>query len=242
MNIKLKSLWEAERETNRLIPAHSHKYHELVYYSKGNGETNIANKKYSFYDNTFALIPPSVEHDEIHFSHAKVICVEFSGSVPFSNIFYSDDSGKIKVILKKVLEEIANQDFGFQEIITAKLTELYYEIKRTEPCSQTSTKSFEYIINYFKENYHEKIKLSDCAEQLNLSYDYFQHKFKELTGFSPQNYLLQQRLNASEEMLKKGFSCTETAYRCGFSTSAQFSMLFKRKYGISPKYYKSFKE
>ena len=70
---------------------------------------------------------------------------------------------------------------------------------------------------------------------MNISYDYFQHKFKELTGFSPQQFLLNQRLLAAKELLQNSrLSCTEIAYRCGFSTSAQFSMLFKTHLGMSP--------
>lgn len=238
INIVLESLWEVGREEGRIIPLHSHNYYELVYYSKGGGKTDIGNKGYKFFQNTFVVIPPGTEHNEIHFSEAEVICLGFSGVSGFTDIFYSDNSGKIYSVLKDALKEISEQKFGFQEIVTAKLTELYYKIKRIEPQKPTATKSFEYIINYLNENYHEKIKLSSCAEQLHLSYDYFQHKFKEITGLSPQNYLLEQRLKASKELIKKGLSCTETAYRCGFSTLAQFSMLFKKRFGLSPKMYK----
>ena len=96
-------------------------------------------------------------------------------------------------------------------------------------------KNFDYIIHYIKENFHEKIILADCARQLNLSYDYFQHKFKALTGFSPRQFLLMQRLAASEKMLAAGnLSCTKIAYLCGFSSSAQYSAIFKREYGLTP--------
>ena len=32
--------------------------------------------------------------------------------------------------------------------------------------------------------------------------------------------------------------CTEIAYRCGFSNSAQFSAIFKREKGLSPQQYR----
>lgn len=237
INIAFHSLWEAERKENDIIPTHSHNYYELVYYCFGKGETSITKQKFNFKNNNFAIIPPFTEHDEIHFKDAKVICLKFSCSPEFKDIFHFDNSNEIYRILKDILKETAEQNFGYKEIINIKLSELYYKIKRHESHFQSETKSFEYVINYLKENYHEKIKLTDCARQLNLSYDYFQHKFKEITSLSPQNFLTEQRLNASKEMLKKGFSCTETAYRCGFSTSAQFSMLFKKRFGVTPKKY-----
>lgn len=47
------------------------------------------------------------------------------------------------------------------------------------------------------------------------------------------------RINASVNLLENSDdSCTEIAYRCGFLTSAQFSYIFKKKFGLSPLQYK----
>ena len=137
-----------------------------------------------------------------------------------------------------MLSEVKNQKYGYADMLRIKLHELLLYISRNE-INTSSTKDFTYIINYIKENFHDNITLSDCAKQLNLSYDYFQHKFKMITGFSPQQFLIEQRLLASEKMLKENkHSCTEIAYRCGFCTSAQYSTLFKKKYGTTPLQYK----
>ena len=123
-------------------------------------------------------------------------------------------------------------------MLVIKLNELILNIIRIEN-TIIDTKNFEYIINYIRENFHEHINLSDCAKQLNISYDYFQHKFKALTGYSPQHFLMEQRLLASKEMLKKGaYNCTEIAYLCGFCTSSQFSAMFKKRYSITPMQFK----
>ena len=124
-------------------------------------------------------------------------------------------------------------------MIQVKLNELYLHIIRDHN-TLSEEKSFEYIINYIKENYHEKMILSNCAKQLHLSYDYFQHKFKKITGYSPQQFLVKQRLLASEKMLRNSeLNCTEITYRCGFSTPAQFSSLFKREYNLTPLQFRS---
>lgn len=115
------------------------------------------------------------------------------------------------------------QHFGYKDMFTIKLNELIISIARNK-MNSPNTKNLEYVINYIDENLHEHINLSDCAKQLNLSYDYFQHKFKKITSLSPQQYLIEQKLIAAEKMQRSGtLSCTEVAYRSGFSTSAQFS-------------------
>ena len=92
INITFHSLWEAERKENDIIPTHSHNYYELVYYCFGKGETSITKQKFNFKNNNFAIIPPFTEHDEIHFKDAKVICLKFSCSPEFKDIFHFDNS------------------------------------------------------------------------------------------------------------------------------------------------------
>ena len=234
LDLQLISIWTAPKAQDTYVNYHAHKYHELVYYLLGNGETTIDEQVHAFSDSCFALIPPFVCHDEYHRSDSEVICLEFSGTIDLSQGVHLDSLGTVHRILRDLLNEAKNQHYGYKDMIAVKLNELCLHLRRSENIA-SDEKNFEYIINYIKENYHEKIILSDCAKQLNISYDYFQHKFKKLTGYSPQQFLIRQRLSASEAMLKTGkISCTEIAYRCGFSTSAQYSALFKKEYGMPP--------
>ena len=236
--LQLISLWNAKKTKDSYVNFHSHKYNELVYYPKGNGITKIGKEEFVFSDNCLAVIPKNTEHNEFHYSDSEVICLEFIGINDLKLSLIKDSSNIIHKILKEMLREVENQKYGYKEMLTIKLKELLINIMRSEN-NTTETKNFEYIINYIKENFHEHIILSDCAKQLNISYDYFQHKFKTITGCAPQQYLIDQRLTASKKMLKDSeLNCTEIAYRCGFCTSAQFTSLFKKKYGITPKQFR----
>lgn len=237
---ELYSIWEAERVKDTYVYPQTHSYYELVYYPSGKGVAKVGDTTYGFGPDTFIIIPPGVVHDEARHNDCKILCLSFGCNGKSLEMFHCvDDSKKIYKVLKEILKESVNQSFGYQEMIEAKMKELFVRIARLQNTQVAASKNFEYVIYYLKENFHEKIQMSDCAKQLNLSYDYFQHKFKQLTGHSPQNFLLEQRLQAAEELLLQNeYSCTEIAYRCGFSTSAQFSMLFKKKHGLSPQQYK----
>ena len=238
-NLRFISIWEAKRNKNLYVNYHSHTYHELVYYPSGSGETDIGGTVYQFSENCFALIPHHSEHNEIHHSSSEVICLGFwtADDLPFG--FYSDSNHTILKILKELLSEVKNQKYGYATMLTIKLHELLLHIFRSENSTAT-TKDFAYVINYIQENFHEHIHLSDCARQLNISYDYFQHKFKTITGYSPQQFLMEQRLQACRKLLKdSNYNCSEIAYRCGFCTSAQFSTLFKKRYGVTPLQFKT---
>lgn len=233
--VSLSTIWKSERGKGRYIPSSSHDYYELVYYCDGTGVTKVGEEVYDFTPNTFMLIPYSVIHDELHNTGCTVFVVGFHCDTKIPQVFGDDAQKVILRIISSLYREATDQQMDYQYMIEANLNELVIEILRTKHSKNTDVKNFEYIINHLTDNYHERISLSDCAAQLNISYDYFQHKFKEITGYSPQNYLINLRLKASKELLlNHKLSCTEISYRCGFSTSAQFSMLFKREYGVSP--------
>lgn len=237
-NFHLLTGWQQEKEAGIHISPHSHRYHELVYYCQGDGMTTIGENRLHFSPRSYALIAPEVPHDESHSIDGNVICLGFEAALSLPSTLYPDADGAVYRIAKAIVTEIYQQHYGYRQMLQAKLAELLVILNRTG--NEISTpKSFEYVINFIRENYHEKILLSDLARQLNLSYDYFQHRFKHLTGLSPQQFLLKTRMDAAKELLSAScISCTEIAYRCGFSNSAQFSMQFKRENGITPLAYR----
>jgi len=237
-NEKLITIWEAVREEGNIIYPHRHSFYELVYYYKGSGRTKLSGKSYLFSPGTFALIAPDSEHEEQHDQIGKVCCVGFSTSETLPEKLFRDDSGRIRSVLAAMLEEASEQPSYYNEMLSVKLRELILELRRLTP-SENVPKDFQYVINYISQNYGEKIQMQTLAEQFHLSYDYFQHRFKKMTGLSPQQFLIEKRLTAAAELLAEGrLNCTEIAQRCGFSNSAQLSMLFRRRFGVAPMVYR----
>lgn len=223
------------------IPMEKHEQYELIYYRYGLGITIIGGREYTFSANTFALIPPNTWHDERHQADCELIFLRIQTAERFPTGFFADNQENIYRIVKAIYDEAILQNASYKEMISLKLNELFIALKRLDSNGQTRKqgKNLEYIINYISDNYHGKILFKDLAKQLNFSYDYFQHYFKEITGLSPQQFLIRRRIEAAEGMLAEDdCSCTEIAYRCGFSNSAQFSAIFKREIGVSPQQYR----
>ncbi len=81
--------------------------------------------------------------------------------------------------------------------------------------------------------------LAEIAGPLRLHPTFFCRAFKQSTGLSPHRYLLEHRVNRAKEMMKdQKRTLTEIALDCGFSGSSQFSVVFKRITGISPRGYR----
>lgn len=238
-DLVLVTAWGKYRKGIEHVYLHEHDYYELVYYCDGVGTSIVGDKEYAIASGICIIIPPHVPHEEYHLKDNNLFCIGFHCDEAFNVNMIQDFRGTLQNTIQRVVTEVMEQPMLYREMAVVKLHELLLQIKRLEVKNPKSvTKNFEYVIGYIAQNYHEKIVLKDIAEQLNLSYDYFQHRFKEIVGESPQQFLIHKRLEAAERMLSEGdLSCTEIAYRCGFSNSAQFSTIFKKEKNISPKQY-----
>lgn len=236
----LMTAWSAKKENGARIHPHSHCFHELVYYRAGEGSTTIDGKAHTFAADTFALLPENVRHDETHQREGKLICIGFQAAFDLPAGVFRDKDGSVRRVVNAILAEATEQPPQYRDMLAVRLRELLITTRRVcDSAAHAAPKDFSYAINYIAENYHEKLLLQELAAQLYVSYDYFRHRFQQLTGSSPQQFLIAKRLSAAKELLQKGdLSCTEIAQSCGFSNSAQFSMLFKRAYGISPSQYR----
>jgi len=94
-------------------------------------------------------------------------------------------------------------------------------------------------IRYFQNNYFSDISLEEAAEKCCLSASRFHAVFKEVTGFSPYQYIKKLRLeNAAEILVATDLSVEETGQKVGWPDPFSFSKIFKKFYGISPQKYR----
>lgn len=96
--------------------------------------------------------------------------------------------------------------------------------------------------SYIEARYNESVKVSAIANRLNLDRTHFSKLFRKHTGKSPQEYIVDFRLEKAAHLLvQQGLSPGEVAYRVGYSDIYSFSKMFSRKYGLSPNQYKKAK-
>jgi AraC-like DNA-binding protein len=85
----------------------------------------------------------------------------------------------------------------------------------------------------------ETPSLAELAGPLGLHPTSFCRAFKQSTGLSPHRYSVEHRVNRAKEMMEDpGRTLTDIALDCGFRSSSQFSTVFKRITGVSPRSYR----
>ena len=98
----------------------------------------------------------------------------------------------------------------------------------------------EFVQNHIEENYAHPIFLSELASVLHISAPYLSAKFKKKLGCSFSEYLVRFRMNKASVLLREEslLSISEIADSVGYNDYAQFSKIFKKYKGVSPRTYR----
>jgi AraC family transcriptional regulator len=94
------------------------------------------------------------------------------------------------------------------------------------------------VMNYVRKHLAEEINLDALAEIACFSKFHFHRIFVAFTGETPAAYINRLRLEQAANMLvgRPDFSIAEVAYRSGFSSLPIFSRVFKKYFGVTPRY------
>jgi AraC-like DNA-binding protein len=94
-----------------------------------------------------------------------------------------------------------------------------------------------FAVDYIKKNLHQKLSIDSIAKLAYVSKSNFFKMFKDELGTSPNEFILQERINKAKELLASQNSIKETAYQTGFSDTNYFTRVFKQLVGVTPKSY-----
>lgn len=125
---------------------------------------------------------------------------------------------------------------GLLYIFLSQLIEVA-QIDRTP--GHTENRKEQYIkkaINFIEMNYSRKINISEIAQFVGLDRSYLFTIFKEYLNTSPQDFLINYRVNkACELMQNKLLSIGEISRSVGYEDPLLFSKVFRKIKGIPPK-------
>ena len=91
------------------------------------------------------------------------------------------------------------------------------------------------VLDFIEANLADDLELDDLASVAGSSRFHFSRAFRDATGFPPYRYLVHRRIDAAKTLLLEGdLPISEISAKCGFKSSAQFSVMFKQVFGSTP--------
>ena len=204
-----------------------------------------------------ALIPVKVPHD-LSYSNHHGVCVDFwihflphgkitmnfvqnipttglvSTPVAIPSVSLLDDFKRAGELLNRMeshLDELKTQHF-----LAYLLHELFGLLMDPNLKSQTvdGISLVHEIKRYVTEHLTDSLGLGDLAKAAGYSSFHFHRLFLEAEGTTPRAFVERLRLNKACDLLKNGHSVTSAAMDSGFSTSSQFTRVFKRQFQFAP--------
>lgn len=168
------------------------------------------------------------------------------------NVFGKAEN-EIVVLMKKLFETAKTKNYGWQLTTIGCLFQFLGLVAEKKYFSESdasknkhSTKDinsiyiekFGKVFDLIRENYKTLITLDDMANATGMSPKYFCHMFKQLTHYTPIEYLLNYRIEFAKYLLStKKMQVSDVSIQTGFNSTAYFIKIFKKFTGVTPKQY-----
>ena len=155
-----------------------------------------------------------------------------------------NDQVKIESVIRKMLGEYGQNKKARSVILIALLAELFVDIIRVCSAERYAYSKdlflLQNILQYLSDNYAKHLTIPALAKKFGLSQKNLERLFLQGVKMAPVSYLLNLRLQAAAEKFRASRSnISEIAAQCGFPDSNYFTKLFQKKYGMSPRSFRT---
>jgi AraC family transcriptional regulator len=98
------------------------------------------------------------------------------------------------------------------------------------------------VQEFINANLEEDLSLAEIAEVADLSQYHFARAFRKSTNLTPQQYLMQQRIERAKQLLATDdLPIVEISLRTGFKNQSHFTTLFRKFTKFTPKLWREMK-
>lgn len=159
------------------------------------------------------------------------------GISPDKPVFTAGGADEIRSIIRSVGEDISSLRFG---AISAVGGLLRFLAQIAQPSGENASLSptdshFEKAVWYIEGHLERGVSVGEVAAFVGLCRSQLFRVFRSAAGVSPQEWILNLRLNrAAQLLIDSALTLEEVALSCGFSCAAQLGHALRKHRGLSP--------
>jgi AraC family transcriptional regulator len=108
-----------------------------------------------------------------------------------------------------------------------------------EPLQGLTHQQMRRVMDFVQAHLDQELSLEALAQQIGLSPYHFARLFRQTTGESPHQFVLRQRIERAQRLLKeRDVSLAHVAVESGFANQSHLTQAFKRHLGLTPRAYR----
>lgn len=194
--------------------------------------------------------PPGAQHylgnAERRWSHAWVhvsgACIDQwmrELDIPLYTFIECVQQSEYQSFFHEMVRELGEYHQADMHIVQNLFENWLRKIHRSMHVRDTNDTRLLQVKRFIDARYAEEITLQDLADEAGMSASHFSSTFKKQFNSTPMDFVIHRRLEEAcyllgDHMLR----IKEIAQRVGYEDEFHFSRLFKKKYGVSPKFYR----
>jgi len=144
----------------------------------------------------------------------------------FKNIISPENDPSLPILVKEIFEELKNKNKHYKSIIKSLVWNLMVKLKRLYPDAQLKNENKSLalekitpVLNYMASHYSEEITLPAMSKLCHMSTSNVRRYFQKATDKSPQEYLMELRIQMACGLLASGSkSILDVASDLGYPT------------------------
>lgn len=152
-------------------------------------------------------------------------------------------SNSLVALYRDAIRLAEKEKIGCQQLLAGVVMHMLGHILYKSRNSRDGSNRTEDIINearqLMRERVHHSLHAEEIANALGVGYSWFRQSFKRVTGIAPAQYIARLLTSRAKEMLiSEHQTISETAYALGFESVGQFSTLFRKIEGVTPRQFR----
>lgn len=229
------------------VEFHKHPLPEFVYYTSGSGflayKSQNTVQSVPFKPGTLCIIPPYMSHSEQSDEEYTNFHLTANLETPISTdcIILQDCFDQFLHLFTNINRIYHERGRNYPALLNSYLDVLsntVISLMNDAPKSEIVEQIENMILDHLSD---ADFRIKQALDPLPYSNEYARQSFVKALGITPQQYLMEKRLNLAKQILctknSNGLTIKDIAGCCGFSDSLYFSRVFKNHVGLSPKEY-----
>ena len=226
-----------------------HREFTIEYVSEGSIDIFIEGNKFTAGKGEIYILPPGREHyyrtgpEGFAFKRFTALSgTELLNILPLNRlerepVIATADKKKTASVFRKITDALKTDNNPDEKKLSilgySLLIEIISSMERRIPAVVSD------IIDYMTENLGRNISIETIASENRISISNLNKLFQQHTGTSPYRFYLDRKLQWAEQLLlNTSMSVKEISYKTGFDNPLYFSNSFRKKYILSPSYYR----